>query len=182
MSSNATITTTNLELTPCIVTFNSVGLGATLSNVVITTKYEKSPLLADQTGKTVLDQAVSGIEITVTTELAEIQNPDIWAVVFPHADLIVNGSDKAVEFKERTGGAKDSSFAQTLTLHPQSLDASDVTKDHTFFKAVAMEDSGFTFSPTEQQKLKIVWRILPDTSVTPFKFYRYGDPALVAGP
>ena len=75
--SYATVTTSNMELTPMRVTYNGVDLGGTLANVVISAKYAKSNILADQSGSTVRDRRVSGVEITVTTELSEIKNKDI---------------------------------------------------------------------------------------------------------
>lgn len=169
----ASVDPTQMELSPCKVTFDSVDLGGSLGNVVITPKYTKSDIKADQYGTTVLDRRVSGLEIQVTTELAEIQNKDIWKVVFPHAELITSGPDKAIQFNSAIGDG-DLSNAKVLSLHPLSKDVADDSTDHTFFKACASADSQFVLSPTEQAKLKIVWNVLPDTTVTPPKFYRYG--------
>jgi len=173
----ANITTSSMELSPMQVTFNGVDLGATLSGVVISASYKKSPLLADQSGSTVRDRRVSGIEITVKTELAEVQNKDIWKVVFPHATLLPGGT-AAVDFKDAIGQG-DQANAYELVLHPLSKDALDLTTDYTFYKAVASAESEITYGPEEQAKLSIVWNILPDESATPNKFFRYGDPAVV---
>lgn len=88
------IDTKNMELTPMKVKWKGPGmaaavdLGGTLDNVVISMAYKKSDIMADQMGKTVLDRRVSGIDIKVTTSLVEIQNKDIWKVVFPHATQV----------------------------------------------------------------------------------------------
>jgi len=166
-----------MELTPMRVTFDGVDLGGTLANVVISTKYSKSNIMADQSGSTVRDRRVSGIEITVTTELTEIQNKDIWAVVFPHATLIATGT-KAIVFKENMGDS-DLSKATLLKLHPLSKADADETGDYNFYKAVASAESSITYGPNEQARLKIVWNILPDESVQPNQFFKYGDPAVV---
>jgi hypothetical protein len=171
-----TITTTNLELSPCIVTFNGTVLGATLGNVVITTKYMHADLKADQTGLTVLDRAVNGIEVTVTTELAEFRDKTKWEVVFPHATKLTTGGT-AIEFKERTG-LFYADYAHKLKLHPIHSDPADADNEHIFYKAVSTEESGFTFGPSEQARLKIVWLCLPDISVSPYRFYRFGDEAV----
>jgi hypothetical protein len=173
----ATITTTEMELSPMQVTFNGVDLGATLSGVVISASYKKSPLMADQSGSTVRDRRVSGIEITVKTELAQVQNKDIWKVVFPHATLVPGGT-AAIDFKDAIGQG-DQANAFELVLHPLSKDALDLTTDYTFYKAVASAESEITYGPEEQAKLSIVWNILPDESEVPNKFFRYGDPAVV---
>lgn len=171
------VTVSNMELTPMMVKFSGVDLGGTLSNVVISAKYAKAAIKADQLGTTDLDYRVTGVEITVTTELAEIKSADIWKVVFPNATLI-SGPPKAIQFNTNVG---DSDLAHTgmLVLHPLSDTALGNDYDHTFWCAVASAESTITYGPTEQSKLKIVWKILPDTSVTPYRFYRMGDIAAI---
>lgn len=175
--SNAVVTTSSMELTPMRVTFDGVDLGGTLGNVVISAKYMKANLMADQSGQTVRDRRVSGIEITVTTELSEVLNKDNWKVVFPHATLLPAGT-AAIEFSQNIGDS-DLSNALELVLHPLSKADGDLTSDYTFYKACASAESSVTYGPTEQARLKIVWNILPDESAVPNKFFRYGDPAVV---
>lgn len=180
------IDVSQMELTPCQVFFQGPGataevdLGGTLGNVVIGAKYMKAEKKADQLGETVLDRSVSGTEVTVTTELAEIKDKDIWKVVFPHATLIESGGDKALEFRSNVGDS-DLANAGQLRLHPMSVASGVVDFDHTFYKAVANAESELVLSPTEQSKLKIIWNVLPDFSVTGQhpRFYRYGDTTLV---
>jgi hypothetical protein len=172
----ATVTTSNMELTPMRVSFDGVDLGGTLGNVVISAKYAKSNILADQSGSTVRDRRVSGVEITVTTEVSEIKNKDIWKVVFPHATLVSTGT-AALDFNDNIGDS-DSANAAVLLLHPLSKADSDLTTDYTFYKAVASAESSITYGPNEQARLKIVWNILPDESATPNQFFRFGDPAV----
>lgn len=182
--SYATVDSTKMELSPMRVSFkgpaavSAVDLGGTLGNVVIDMKYEKADIKADQLGTTVLDRRVKGLIVTVTTEIAEVQNFDLWKVVFPHAD---KGTDMTkgdfVEFRSQVGDG-DLSNAGVLTLHPLSTPDSDVTKDFTFFLACGDAQSAITYGPDQQAKLKIVWNILPDTSVVPAAFFIHGDPTL----
>lgn len=174
--SQAVVTTSSMEMSPMRVSFDGVDLGGTLSNVKIVAKYMKANILADQSGQTVRDRRVSGIEITVTTELAEIKNKDLWKIVFPHATLIPSGT-AAIDFKQNIGDS-DLANAKELVLHPLSLDDANVAYDYTFFKACASAESEITYGPQEQARLKIVWNILPDESEVPNKFGRFGDPAL----
>jgi hypothetical protein len=175
--SQAIVTTSNMELTPMIVKFGTSGsevdLGGSLGNVVISAKYSKANILADQSGTTIRDRRVSGVEVTVTTELAEIQSKDIWKVVFPHATLTGAGTSGTITFNQNIGDS-DLSNAKSLVLHPESKGALDLSGDYTFWKAVASAESSITYGPTEQAKLKIVWNILPDESVTPNRFFKYG--------
>ena len=181
--SNAVVTTSTMELTPMRVTYNGIDLGGTLANCVVTAKYSKSEIKADQSGTTVRDRRVSGIEVTVTTEIAEIQNKDRWKVVFPHATKVGTGvgSLAAIEFSQNIGDG-DLTNAATLVLHPLSKADADLSSDYKFYKAVASAESSITYGPTEQARLKIVWNILPDESATPNKFFRYGDPTIVQTP
>lgn len=177
-ASNAVVTPGNLELSPCRVTFNGVDLGATLGNVTVSPKYSKVPLKADQFGdQTDIDYVVNGFSVQIETELAETSLKDNWKVVFPNARLITSGGNKAMYFENMVGD-KDSSHAAILLLHPLSSVNGDLSHDHRFYKAVATAESQYVFSPGTQSKLKIVWKVLPDTAVVPPRFYFIGDPAV----
>lgn len=183
MTTQATVTTLNMELSPMQVLFgpsgSQVDLGGTLGNVVISSKYVKSPIKADQSGSTIRDRRVSGMEVTVTTELAEIQNKANWKVVFPHATLTGSGSGAAaaIHFNANIGDG-DQSNAALLTLHPLSKASNDTTTDYNFYKACGSAESSITYGPTNQAQLKIVWNILPDESQSPNRFYVFGTPSI----
>lgn len=177
----ATVTPTNMELTPMRVDYKPAGasdfiqLGGTLGNIVLSFKYMKADIKADQLGETVLDRRVSGLEITCTTELTEVKDKqDIWATIFPAGTLVTSGSDVAFDFKSGVGTG-DQDTAGVLRLHPLSIAPSgDETYDYYFYKACASSESEITYGPTEQARMKVVWNILPDTSVVPARFARYG--------
>lgn len=173
----ADVNVDNLELTPAKVVFDGVDLGATLKNVMVSTKYTKSPLKADQYGTTILDRRVSGIEITVTTELAEVLDKNKWKVAFPHADLVSSGPNSAIVFRSKVG-QKDQDLAKVLQLFPLSQNSGDTTFAYQFFRATSSAESQITMGPEEQESLKVVWTILPDLSQTPARFYVFGDPSI----
>lgn len=175
--SNATVTPVNLELTPMRVTYNGVDLGGTLSNVLVTVKYHKSPLKADQFGDTILDSRVSGQEMMVTTELAEVSLKDNWKVAFPNAHLITSGGNKQMYFDMQIGDS-DLGLAKVLILHPLSRSNSDLAGDFKFYLATATGESEVTYSPTGQTKIKVVFRIYPDTGTVPAKWMVQGDPSI----
>lgn len=173
----ANMNPTNLELTPMRVTFNGVDLGGTLGNVAISLKYSKAELKMDQMGTTVIDRRVSGTEIKITTELAEVQLKDNWKVVFPHANLITGGAGKSIYWTSQVGDS-DLSHAAILTLHPLSKVNADLSEDFKFFKAVASAESEITYGPEQQARLKLVWNVLPDFTTTPAQFFVHGDPSI----
>ena len=174
LSANATATATGVALS---FGGTKVDLGGTLGGVKIKVQYKKSPIKADQFGDTDLDSKVSGFMATVETELTQVRDFQILKVLFPHATLVGDAS-KAILFNTAVGDA-DSDNAGELTLHPQSVGSNDETYDWLVYKAVATAESEYPFSPTEQTKLKITWKVYPDLSVNPARFLRYGDKDIV---
>jgi hypothetical protein len=168
-----------MELSPMRVFFKGVDVGGTLGNATVSLEYTKSDILADQSGSTVRDRRVSGMKITVATELAEIRNKDIWKIVFPHAQLITDGITglKSIRFINKIGDS-DLDNSGLLRLHPMSRQDSDLSGDYNFLKACADAKSEIVYGPTEQAKLKVTWNILPDDSVYPEAFFTHGDPTI----
>lgn len=177
-TSYAQVYTQKMELTPCRVVYKGVDLGGTLDGVTVNIEFQKSDILADQSGSTVRDRRVSGLNITVETSLAQTQDKDLWKKVFPHAHLVSDGlGNKMIYFTSRLGDS-DLANAGELVLHPLSKADNDKSGDFKFFKAAPDAKSSIVFSPTEQSKLKIVWNIMPDDSVQPERFMIYGDPSI----
>lgn len=176
-NSVADVTTNNMELTPMRVTYNGVDLGGTLGNVVVNFGTSKADILADQSGKTVRDRRISAQNFKITTEIAEIKNKDNWKVVFPHFNLVTQGGFQSI-YANAQIGASDLAVAQQLVLHPLSLVDADTSGNYLFYKAVASEESEITYGPEEQARLKIVWNVYPDDSVSPERFFLHGDPTI----
>lgn len=183
----ASIDPTEMELTPMRVSFKGPtassfsDLGGTLGNVVIKMAYKKSAIHADQFGKTVLDERVSSIDITVTTELAEVQDKALWKILFPHATQGIGTGgftgQSIIDFNSAIGDGSLSN-AGALRLHPLSKPDSDTNTDYNFGLACSTAESEITYSAEGQAKMKIVWMIFPDTTVTPATFMSYGNPSL----
>lgn len=171
------VTVSNFDIGPCQVLFNAVDLGGTLKNVNIKFKYEKTPLMADQTGKTVLDMAISGMDVTVETELAETRDKAKFGAIFPSAILAGTSPHQYIDFKDQVA-LRQLALAQVLELHPLVDASSNHDNEWYFWKALPLEDSSYVFGPTEQAQLKVTWRILLDLSVTPGRMFRAGDHAL----
>lgn len=176
-TSNAVINPGNMELTPMRVNFKGVDLGGTLKNVSVKIETMKADIVSDQTGATVLDRRTYGLNISVVTELAEVQLKDNWKVVFPHARLVNQGGLKQMYFENSVGDG-DLANAGVLILHPLSKLDSDLSEDIKCFKACADAKSELVYGPKDQVSLKITWNILLDTGVVPGRFLIYGDPTI----
>lgn len=160
------------------VNFDGSDLGGTLDNVTVNVEFTKSEIKADQSGDTVRDRRVSGLNISVTTALAENRLKDNWKKVFPHAKLVDGGiAGKSMYFQSAIGDS-DLANSKVLILHPLSLADADKSGDYKFFKACADAKSEVVYSPTEQTKINVVWNILPDDSVQPERFFIHGDPTI----
>ena len=174
--STATVTVSNFDIGPCQVVWNSVDLGGTHDNVKIKFKYDKSFLTADQTGKTKLDAAISGIEATVTTSFLETRNKTNFGGLFPNA-VLSGTTHKYLQFSDTTA-VRQLSLAGPLLLHPLVDASSSLDNEWYFYKALPMDDSEYDFGPAVQAKLKITWTILLDLTTTPGRMFRAGDHTL----
>jgi len=163
-------------MSPCIVTYDSLDLGGTLGNVTVEFKYTKGEIKMDQSGSTVRDRVINGVECKVTTEITQIKDKAIWDKVFPNATYTATGT-KAIDWVHQMT-TRDSAGVKVLKLHPMDTDAADASEEYTFPKAIPSEESSITYGPNEQQKLKIVWNCYMDTTLTPPRFFRFGDTAI----
>jgi len=172
--STATVTPANFDIGPCRVTYNSQDIGGTMSGVKVTFKYDKAGLMADQYGKTLLDEAISGMECTITTEFAEVRAKQILKYVFPNVTYRGSSPADILEWDDKIA-TRQLPISQLLTLHPLIEGPSDVNHDWTFFKAMPDESSAIDFDPSKQRSLKINWKVYLDLTVSPARLFRYGD-------
>ncbi len=181
---------TSMELTPCQVLWKPAGataavdMGGTEGGVKINIGYDKSPIQADQYGKTVLDNRVSGHKFTVETIILEVNDFQKLNYIFPSASLggttPYTGSAPSAFIEWITNiGHSDLSVAGQLTLHPLVRGAtSNGDWDWNFWKASPVEVTEMSFSPTKQSGFKVVWNVFPDTSKSPAEFGRMGNTSL----
>lgn len=178
MSSQATITVSNFDIGPAQVLYNGTDLGGTGGNVKIKFKYDKAKLTADQTGKTTaLDMAISGMDCSIETEFQETRNKTNFQALFPSATISTTSGHQHIDFGDQTS-LRSLPQAAPLQLHPLEESLSGRDYDWYFYKAIPMEDSEYTFGPSEQAKLKIHWQVLLDLTVTPGRLFRVGDHSL----
>lgn len=173
----ATINPNNLELTPCRVTYNGRDLGATLGNVAIKIADGLSELYADQLGKTPIDKRVTSQKYQVSFEIAEVQAKINWSVLFPPYSLVTQGGQTGFYVDAQIGYSMRSQAAP-LILHPLSKANTDLSEDFYFYLAASESNSDNTFSPSDQNKMKITMDIYPDFTTQPSRFFFYGDPSV----
>lgn len=173
--STANVTPTDIILSPCRLTFGGVDLGGTMGGVQIGVKLDLADIMVDQYGKTVIDKKVSGHAYHVKTELAEAKNVDHWAVAFPSSQEIINGPTKSMLFQMAIGDSL-LSHAQELIVHPLENANADLSGDFTFDLAVCTEAVEIKFDASKQTGLAVDFVILPNTAVSPARFFVYGDP------
>lgn len=175
-ASNSLINPGNFELSPCRVTFKGVDIGATLGNVVVKNKTALAELKSDQLGSTPIDKRVSGHMFQIDTQFAEVKFKPNWKILFPMHKLVTQGNSTLFIFDSQIGFSQVGA-AGLLTLHPLSLPNTDKSEDFNVFLAAAEGQADYTFSPSEQVKLKCTWDIYPDFTTSPPRFYYFGDPA-----
>jgi hypothetical protein len=166
-----------LELSACRVTYKGIDLGGTSGNVVVKMEQALSDIKVDQYGSTVIDKRVSGFKYTVDLEIDEIKYKDNWKIIFPSVLVPEQGGQKSVYFDSQMSYSQRSN-AGALVLHPLSVPDTDKSEDFFFWLASAEAKTDFTYSPSEQVKLKISFTIYPDFTTTPARFFMFGDPAV----
>lgn len=173
----ASVNPDNLELSPCRVTYKGVDLGGTSGNVVVKMEQTLSELKVDQYGSTIIDKRTSGFKYSIDLEIDEVKFKDNWKILFPSALVAEQGGQKNVYFDSQMSFSQRSS-AGALVLHPLALPDTDKSEDFYVWLAAAEAKTDWTFSPSEQVKLKITFTIYPDFTTTPARFFIFGDPAV----
>lgn len=174
--SYSTITPGNFELGPCRVTLGGVDLGGT-DKVTLKIEEKLSPIKADQLGDTDIDNRVSGLNITVETALDETLLKNNWKVVFRAHKLVTSGGQSSFYIDSQIG-ASMAALGQLLVLHPLDKPDTDKSADVNIYLATAMPSTEVVQSSTEQQKLKVTFKVYPDFTTTPPRFLLYGDPSI----
>jgi hypothetical protein len=176
-ASQSTITVSNFDIGPAQVLFNGTDLGGTKGDIKMKFKYDKAKLTADQTGKSVLDMAISGMECTVSTVFQETRNKTNFQLLFPNATITTTSGHQHIDFYDATA-TRQLQYAYPLQLHPLEEALSSNDYDWYFYKAHPMEDSEYEFGPEKQAGLKITWTIFLDLTVLPGRLFRVGNHAL----
>src|SRR5271167_419295 len=162
-TSQATVDPTQIPLTPMRVKFNGVDLGGTTEGVSLSVKYETSPIMVDQFGKTEINRKVSGQAYSIKCSLAQIIDKDKVKVVLPSSHEIVSGMNKSI-YQDMQIGDDLLSHAAQLILHPLEKSDADLSEDWLFYKAVCIGTTEVKYGPEKQSGMTAEFVVFPDTS------------------
>ena len=173
------INSQNLRMGPCTLKLGTTDLGGTMDGVTLKVSTKTADLKLDQTGDTVIDQSITGFEMSVETTLAEAADKSLMAKISPYADVVTSGLNKKIVMKNVVG-TQLMQYAETLVVHPSHLPETDKSEDFTFPKAIIKSDFTLDYATGKQRGIKVTITALPDFSTTPATYYTYGDPAITA--
>jgi hypothetical protein len=148
---------------PCIVTFNSVDLGATYGAVEIVQEVSFLEKKVAQYGDLVLDKVFNGELWMVRMTLAENDYSN-RVVTFPQATA---SGGTTVNFGKIPGQSMLAA-AQALNLHPQGVTSSDTSDDWDFYKAVVHSKEAISLQAGDDQANALIFEFLclPNLALT----------------
>jgi len=152
----------NVRIGDVDVFLNEIHLGHTKGGVDF--KFERSfeDLQVDKYGETPIDMALTGQNLTVEANLAEITN-DVMNVAVPEGKYNLGTLD------DKLGLGTDAGYllrqdAKPLRLHPRNKAATDYSEDIYVWLAVSSEPLELGFKIDEQRVVKVTFRALVDES------------------
>lgn len=173
MGSSATINLSNINISPCRLTFGGVDLGAVEGDVTVTTEVPMSEIKVAQLGATVVDMVSNGGNLRIKARLLEVTPAQLKRLLPNMAQI---GSTGVYAYNNI--GDKFSSYAKELILHPLSQNDADKSKDVLFYKAVATGVGEIPYSNETITGFEIEFVALPDFTTSPARFAFLGDPAI----
>lgn len=150
----------NVRIGDCDLFLDEIHLGHTKGGVDF--KFERSfeDLTVDKFGETPLDMALTGQNLTVEANLAEITN-DVMNVAVPEGKYAIGSRD------DNLGLGTDAGYllrtdAKPLRLHPRNKPANNFDEDIYVWLAVSSEPLELGFKIDEQRVVKVTFRALVD--------------------
>ncbi|MDX5368161.1 MAG: hypothetical protein LPL29_02190 [Alphaproteobacteria bacterium] len=172
------VTTDNVKLGVCDVTFNSVDLGATKGGVEVEIQTETYEVKVDQYGETPIKDVIIGTMVTVKVPMAESDLVKLKEVM-PQAVALVDGMSATKGLEIRSGVNTDLlDGAAELVLHPTGLSALDLSQDFTVFLAAPTANFTFKYATGEERIYEVTFKGYPDVANNG-KIAAFGDPSPV---
>lgn len=150
----------NVRIGDCDVFLNEIHLGHTKGGVDFKFERNFEDLTVDKYGETPIDMALTGQNLVVEANLAEITN-DVMNVAVPEGLYATGAVD------DKLGLGTDSGYllrqdAKPLRLHPRNNAATDYSEDIYVWLAVSSEPLELGFKIDEQRVVKVTFRALVD--------------------
>lgn len=150
--------TTNVKLGVCSVSFGGTDLGHTKGGVEVTYSPEFYDMTVDKYGNTPYDAALIGEMLSAKVPLAEFTVANL-GVAMPAA---TETASKVTVGKN--AGFRLETVAAELVLHPIANEASDLSEDVVFYKAVVKSEVLLPYKTEEERIIEVTFNALLDES------------------
>ena len=152
----------DIKVKPMTVTWNSTDLGSTSGGVEIAVDVQSTDIITDQDGTSPADAIQTGVSLTVTMTLLELNTTNYNLMVASPTGGSAAGTDATVYgYGTSKNFVSMLSMAQELRLRP--VGNTDNTEDWKFHKAVPVVDS-LSFASDATNSMSVTFRIFPDSS------------------
>lgn len=152
---------TNIKIGACKMLFGGRDLGHTKGGVTVNYAPEYSDIVADQFGETPVDKALLSEALTVVVPMTESQLANI-KVAIPLATEV--GATDGRLTVGKNAGARLSSVAEQLVLHPLANADADATDDLVLYKAVVADEVEIAYNNEDQRVIEVTFMALVDTT------------------
>lgn len=146
----------NVKLGACSVKFNNVDVGHTKGGVTVTYEPEYHDITVDKYGNTVAEKVLIGESLKVTVPLAEYTIANM-GIAFPAGTATTEKVTLGLD-----AGARMSTYAKQLVLHPLANDSDDLSEDIVLHKAIVAENIEFKFEYEGEKIAEVVFHALID--------------------
>jgi len=172
--SYASITPSNISISPVRISYDGVDLGAVEGDVSVSIEKPNAEIKVAQYGDTMIDLVNKGVIVKVKARLLEISATNLKHV-FPAAFKV--GSTGL--YSASNVGYKLSAYAKPLIIHPLDRADADLSRDIKLYKAVSMSPAEIPYGPETISGFEIEWLALPDfTPGAQARFMFFGDPSV----
>ena len=155
----------DIKVKPVTVTWDGLDLGSTSGGASVTPAAELVDIVADQQGSQPIDSVLTGVSLSITITLLELNTANYnkmvgGAIGSEHNDggTAVVGYGTAKNFTNMLGNAG------ALQLRP--IGNTDASEDWYFWKALP-EVTGLSFVADSANSMEVTFRIYADTSKDP---------------
>ena len=154
----------DISVKPMRVFWNNTELGSTTGGVSIGVDVASTDIVTDQTGSTPQDSIQTGVTLTLTTTLIEL-NPANWNAMVGDA---VGSNHTPTAGTEVSGWGTDGNLFQSMLDRCQALELKPVgdetnTKNLLFHKVCPVVDS-LEYAADAASTMSVTFRVFPDSS------------------